>query len=73
MANLIIAKKISIKTTKSMTKEVALRGLWDLFQEEKKIRIIKNEMMFVFAGHPLPSRIESYVPYTDAAYEAFAK
>jgi hypothetical protein len=30
-------------------------------------------MMFVFAGHPLPSRIESYVPYTDAAYEAFAK
>jgi hypothetical protein len=30
-------------------------------------------MMFVFAGHSLPSRIESYVPYTNATYEAFAK
>jgi hypothetical protein len=73
MANLVIAKKISIKTTKSTTKEATLRGLPNLCQEEKKIRIIKNEMMFVFADHPLPSRIENYVLYPNAAYEAFAK
>jgi hypothetical protein len=35
MANLEIAKKISIKTTKSTTKEAALQGLQDLCQEEK--------------------------------------
>jgi hypothetical protein len=73
MANLVISKKISVKTTKSTTKEPVLRGLRDLCGEEKKLRIIKNEMMYVFQGHPLPSRSDSYFPYTDGAFDALAR
>ena len=55
MVDLVSTKKISIKSRKSKSRQVALQGLRELCLEEKKLRIVKNKLMFSirnFCSHP---------------------
>ena len=72
MANLVSTKKISIKSTKSKSRQATLQDLYELCQKEKKLCLIKNELMFVYKKFPLASKAAEYVPYTDEEYEEFA-
>ena len=62
MTNLISIKKISIKSTKSKSRQAALQGFCELCQEKRKFHLIKNELMFVYKKFPLPSKATNYKP-----------
>ena len=53
MAKLVMAKRISVKSTKSMKKIPVLPRLDKACQIEKKHRLIKNEFMYYFYKKPL--------------------
>ena len=73
LAARVKSKHISVKSSKSKSQTPSMDSLKDAAGLVKEIRLIKNELMYWKGDHPLPSKEQSYVPYTDAEYDALTQ
>jgi hypothetical protein len=69
------AKKVCIKSSmaKRGDKSSTMITLMAAGQQEKFIRMMKDELMCHFQNHELPSRKPIYFPYSKESYDSFAK
>ena len=72
MAKLVMAKRVSVKSTKSTKKIPVLPGLDKACQIEKKHRLIKNEFMHYFYKKPLRCKTLKEPSYSPEEYERAA-
>jgi hypothetical protein len=73
LAQLVEAKKVCIKSSvaKRGDESATMITLMAAGQQEKFIRVMKNEFMCHFHNHELPSRKPTYFPYSKESYDSF--
>lgn len=72
VTELVLQKKVSVKSTKSTKKQPVLPGLNEACHLEKKRRLIKNEFMHYFEKKELRCKTMRADSYTDAEYDTAA-
>lgn len=73
MAKLIMAKKVLVKSAKSLKKQAVMETLYDACHAEKRPRIMKNEFMQYFKKKKLRCKTLKVASYTDKEYHQAAE
>lgn len=73
VAQFIQNKKICVKSTNSKSEPATMMSMVDFCNTEKRLRVLKNELLFLIESKPLPSKKPEYIPYAAEDWDKFER